>query len=610
MAVDGFARALALANGGGASVDLSNYYTKEEADATNTETFYTTLYSAPSIEFMQTVVDALKKGTKVIIKDKGGSYGNYRERSLYGPDPNSIDWETYEGKINFISDWWLTGYSNPHRNYQVSMEPKWRTLVIRVTAGGVVTRIDSFNYDTHNNIINVVHELPVLGLKNELEYTPTKDYHPATKKYAEDASLNTIINHMSAEEFVYHDTNSIPETTYEISKLGTNDYEFILDETTGYYTSNNKGVHNSYALSKVNITTDKPTRIKVTYINYSYSYYDYGMFSNLDTELTDSATADSENVFKSTKSSSMSNAVREFYLDIPAGEHFFTVKYIKDGNTNYYDDTLQFKVETVCELITSTIASKKYVDDSIATLNTGESDLSNYYTKEEVEALHDDATVIEMYVEGTRSDITINSTENQEKILNYLNAYLQTGKVKPLFVLYNTHENNPIAGSMSNRYYAPVFIYDSLNNLSSNSAIELYLPGMFISNSYSNYYGIVYHAQTQIRIRITYSFNDEKTEITTCSLGWSGNKVLLTKEDSAKSYALGTKNTTAYTPTEDYNPATKKYVDDSIAAVGTGGSGDLTNYYTKEEVNALIAELRAEFLEVNTQLEDIINGGE
>ena len=56
--------------------------------------------------------------------------------------------------------------------------------------------------------------------------------------------------------------------------------------------------------------------------------------------------------------------------------------------------------------------------------------------------------------------------------------------------------------------------------------------------------------------------------------------------------------------------ATKKYVDDCIAAVGTGVSGDLTNYYTKEEVNALIAELRAEFLEVNTQLEDIINGGE
>lgn len=69
-------------------------------------------------------------------------------------------------------------------------------------------------------------------------------------------------------------------------------------------------------------------------------------------------------------------------------------------------------------------------------------------------------------------------------------------------------------------------------------------------------------------------------------------------------------NTSAFTPTGDYHPATKKYVDDSIAAAGTGGSGDLTNHYTKEEVDALVAGLRAEFLEVNTQLENIVNGGE
>ena len=31
-------------------------------------------------------------------------------------------------------------------------------------------------------------------------------------------------------------------------------------------------------------------------------------------------------------------------------------------------------------------------------------------------------------------------------------------------------------------------------------------------------------------------------------------------------------NTTSYTPTNDYHPATKKYVDDTVAAAG-GGSG-------------------------------------
>lgn len=41
-------------------------------------------------------------------------------------------------------------------------------------------------------------------------------------------------------------------------------------------------------------------------------------------------------------------------------------------------------------------------------------------------------------------------------------------------------------------------------------------------------------------------------------------------------------NTTSYTPTADYHPATKKYVDDSIAAAGTGSSVDLSNYLAKD----------------------------
>lgn len=75
-------------------------------------------------------------------------------------------------------------------------------------------------------------------------------------------------------------------------------------------------------------------------------------------------------------------------------------------------------------------------------------------------------------------------------------------------------------------------------------------------------------------------------------------------------------NTTEYTPTNDYNPATKKYVDDAVAGVsgGSGGGADLTNYYTKAEVDALLQELRNEFVSannnINDKLETIIYGGE
>lgn len=47
-------------------------------------------------------------------------------------------------------------------------------------------------------------------------------------------------------------------------------------------------------------------------------------------------------------------------------------------------------------------------------------------------------------------------------------------------------------------------------------------------------------------------------------------------------------NTNSYTPTGNYNPATKKYVDDKVASIETGGSVDLTNYYNKSETDNLL----------------------
>ena len=49
-------------------------------------------------------------------------------------------------------------------------------------------------------------------------------------------------------------------------------------------------------------------------------------------------------------------------------------------------------------------------------------------------------------------------------------------------------------------------------------------------------------------------------------------------------------NTQEYTPTADYHPATKKYVDEHA---GSGGSADvdLSNYYTKDEVDVLMDDI-------------------
>lgn len=60
---------------------------------------------------------------------------------------------------------------------------------------------------------------------------------------------------------------------------------------------------------------------------------------------------------------------------------------------------------------------------------------------------------------------------------------------------------------------------------------------------------------------------------------------------------LSTKNNNTYSPTNNYNPATKKYVDDAVEDLITNAVDDLVNYYlktetySKEEINNIINNL-------------------
>lgn len=75
----------------------------------------------------------------------------------------------------------------------------------------------------------------------------------------------------------------------------------------------------------------------------------------------------------------------------------------------------------------------------------------------------------------------------------------------------------------------------------------------------------------------------------TIALSWTGDTCKVTSANVCKVPLplLATSNTARYTPTADYHPATKKYVDDKVAE-GSGSGVDLSNYLAKDNTTEFI----------------------
>lgn len=121
----------------------------------------------------------------------------------------------------------------------------------------------------------------------------------------------------------------------------TNPSTYGFDLTSdGYYTSNNAGVANSYALCKVNLTVNVTCNLIFDIINYAETGCDYGIFGKLDSELTDSDYATS---YQHSSSSSIQTLV---YFNVEPGSHYIYVKYTKDSSVDTYNDSLKFKLRS------------------------------------------------------------------------------------------------------------------------------------------------------------------------------------------------------------------------------------------------------------------------
>lgn len=132
---------------------------------------------------------------------------------------------------------------------------------------------------------------------------------------------------------------------YTVEKPSGATYGFS-PKADNYYESTNKGVNSSYAMAKLNFTTDGSYKLYLDCINYAETNYDFGILSELDKTLQMSNTADSTNVKRSFKGSSSTNIQTVDYGQIARGSHYIYIKFRKDSSVDKNYDSLKFKVRT------------------------------------------------------------------------------------------------------------------------------------------------------------------------------------------------------------------------------------------------------------------------
>lgn len=134
--------------------------------------------------------------------------------------------------------------------------------------------------------------------------------------------------------------------TYTVEDISGASYGFILNDN-GYYESQNKGVHNSYAICRVKVVASANQTMVFEVINYAEDGWDFALFSNLDTSLELSYNADGDSgsakVLQSFKNLS-SPDVQTVTYNLTPGEHFIDVKFRKDSSNNSNNDSVQFKI--------------------------------------------------------------------------------------------------------------------------------------------------------------------------------------------------------------------------------------------------------------------------
>ena len=546
---------------GSTEVDLSNYYTKEEIDAlmannsddsefviinltssitdlagdVNSSSHYTkkrvfTLNETDRLavtEFLNKYWDGNNAPTKELILRSGGRFfpltytgpswgsdsigANFKSQTIVPQDSSK---QMYAFTISFHVKG-SAGSFTPHYSGSLSY---WSSSIIFIT--------------------------DYLNTQNTKPYTPTADYHPATKKYVDYAVANAGGGGGS-----------------EGTSSNNNIYEIKAEQNLGTISSDLWSandvvleVMNKYLKGEIEIPAFRITSLNNTGIFNRDLCLRIGLISDLTYTYFGSHLAVQE--------SGWDNALmlHDYKMTFTLKQDSATGNYVLDGSISWDYNRRRVLAEGIDASYTPTgdyhPATKKYVDDAVANAEAGGgegTDLSNYYTKEEINALipTEDELTRMPYIMVSYSLNNSDSIRELEKVFTEH---------------YKKHNNiNTLMFGIIDFNASYIEILRWKNNGTGEGGRPTTVTFNVIHFSTSD---IVNTWISEYSWRFSF---DSENNISISSF-------TPTTISSLTNSFLSKSNKTAFTPTGDYHPATKKYVDDAVANAGGGETPDLTAY--------------------------------
>lgn len=418
-----------------------------------------------------------------------------------------------------------------------------------------------------------------IGKYNTYSYTPTGDYHPATKKYVDDtvATVNTALE----------SALSTVDTDIEAVNGSLNNK---MDKTDApIYTYNFKTVTAPTSTTMVQVTL---TEEQLTYVNKIFDdnfdeiitnrYMPYGIHVMVfkDTVLF------SDNSCKMLVGNG-STSMQTFFRNIETGHKYaiffkcninhtdkkFNIEsielnkqnmwFLSNNNMNAYEVDQNYKP-----------AHKKYVDDKVASANT--------YTDNAIANIPTGGA--ETYIRSARVDCNL-AYSTGHPLTDYASEF---NKVFTDILNYEGDKKNAIVNVVYNDYVL------TLNKIDMSDPNYIYCYGNWMDGKdYIKYKMTIGGTYENNVYTCTYAYME--------SAAWNNFAYEIDVNNKFATY-LSKTNTTEFTPTGDYHPATKKYVDESImpdtlirTVYRNGG-----HIYTGQELSDLYGELSAFMTEITS----------